>query len=538
MERRALAARPQPCPICGVVLAGEELLRHAETCRGFSDSEEASDESSSDESFAEPITIWTETSPDPRTPLVVTFINKPRPKPIRMRPPPLRGTPWPASRPLDPTASLTTLPRTSYAMRVEARPLQAAQRALVAARAADARIQQVPEANLIYTTRDGEPDLRKTREWQRVVAEEARLLASFGGARPSSAKRQTPPPRQKPKRARAENALHRLASRGPKPGPARLKRLARATYDAGPAPAKPTDVRDYIRRMQQVHKLAAGTIATFAGLLKHYQSKRPFLRQRDGQVLAIFNLLKGFPDLVNDFYQFLPEEDRERARRVVADEVRRLAGQAPLAVEAPGASVPTQAFRAGDDLCVGWRLEPTSTGSPAFLAGRSLKIVPRPGFRLPPPVNVGAAAPTAPVVPAAAPLLKVAPPRDPGVRDALDALRSHLARFCQNAHSVDPRDRSIAEDVGALERVAARFGVKASSTHFAKVSDVVARCAVRVATNGGAGDLEGLAGALRALAFDAATARVFDAVLAVLPDASKVLGAIAKLEPLGATPGV
>ena len=110
MERRALAARPQPCPICGVVLAGEELLRHAETCRGFSDSEEASDESSSDESFAEPITIWTETSPDPRTPLVVTFINKPRPKPIRMRPPPLRGTPWPASRPLDPTASVTTPP--------------------------------------------------------------------------------------------------------------------------------------------------------------------------------------------------------------------------------------------------------------------------------------------------------------------------------------------------------------------------------------------------------------------------------------------
>ena len=36
-------------------------------------------------------------------------------------------------------------------------------------------------------------------------------------------------------------------------------------------------------------------------------------------------------------------------------------------------------------------------------------------------------------------------------------------------------------------------------------------------------DLEGLARALRALAFDSKTARVYDAVVHVLPDAAKVL---------------
>ena len=61
------------------------------------------------------------------------------------------------------------------------------------------------------------------------------------------------------------------------------------------------------------------------------------------------------------------------------------------------------------------------------------------------------------------------------------------------------------------------------------VEAVVARCAVRIGTNGSEGDLEGLARALRALAFDSKTARVYDAVVHVLPDAAKVLGAVAKL---------
>ena len=52
---------------------------------------------------------------------------------------------------------------------------------------------------------------------------------------------------------------------------------------------------------------------------------------------------------------------------------------------------------------------------------------------------------------------------------------------------------------------------------------------MRVGTNGSEGDLEGLARALRALAFDSKTARVYDAVVHVLPDAAKVLGAVAKL---------
>ena len=106
--RLSTKARAQPCPICGIVLAGDELLRHAETCRAY-DSDNYSEaaypseaeDSSSDESFAEPITIWTERSPDPKTPLVMTFINKPRPKAVRNRPPPKKGTPWPSSRPLD-----------------------------------------------------------------------------------------------------------------------------------------------------------------------------------------------------------------------------------------------------------------------------------------------------------------------------------------------------------------------------------------------------------------------------------------------------
>ena len=115
------------------------------------------------------------------------------------------------------------------------------------------------------------------------------------------------------------------------------------------------------------------------------------------------------------------------------------------------------------------------------------------------------------------------------MRRALDALRNHLARFCRGVHSVDPRDRSLAEEIGGLERVAARFAVKAAPDAFAKVADVVARCAVRVGTNGSEGDLEGLARALRALAFDSKTARVYDAVVHVLPDAAKVLGAVAKL---------
>ena len=109
------------------------------------------------------------------------------------------------------------------------------------------------------------------------------------------------------------------------------------------------------------------------------------------------------------------------------------------------------------------------------------------------------------------------------------SLRSHLARFCRGAHSVDPRDSSLAEVIGGLERVAARFAVNAAPESFIKVADVVARCAVRVGTNGSEGDLEGLARALRALAFDSKTARVYDAVVHVLPDAAKVLGAVAKL---------
>ena len=78
----------------------------------------------------------------------------------------------------------------------------------------------------------------------------------------------------------------------------------------------------------------------------------------------------------------------------------------------------------------------------------------------------------------------VAPPESPDVRQALDALRNHLARFCRCAHSVDPRDRSMAEDIGGLERVASRFAVSAAPESFHKVADVVARCAVRVGTNG------------------------------------------------------
>ena len=160
-----------------------------------------------------------------------------------------------------------------------------------------------------------------------------------------------------------------------------------------------------------------------------------------------------------------------------------------------------------------------ATAAPGFLAGRVEKAPSRPGFRLPPPPSM------TPVEPPKV----VAPPEHADVRQALDALRNHLARFCRGAHSVDPRDSSLAEVIGGLERVAARFAVSAAPESFHKVADVVARCAVRVGTNGSEGDLEVLARALRALAFDAKTARVYDAVLHVLPDAAKVLGAVAKL---------
>ena len=92
--------------------------------------------------------------------------------------------------------------------------------------------------------------------------------------------------------------------------------------------------------------------------------------------------------------------------------------------------------------------------------------------------------------------------------------------------------RFVAEEA----RLLASFGGRPSSTKrpapplgSKKPADVVARCAVRVGTNGSEGDLEGLARALRALAFDSKTARVYDAVVHVLPDAAKVLGAVAKL---------
>ena len=224
--------------------------------------------------------------------------------------------------------------------------------------------------------------------------------------------------------------------------------------------------------------------------------------------------MRGFPDLVKDFYQFLPEEDRAGARDVVAAEIKRLdaLGKPPC--------VPTLPYsEALSGASVGWRLDTTATALPEFLAGRVQGASSRPGFRLPPP-------------PSMAPVEKVtvvAPPENADVRRALDALRNHLARFCRGAHSVDPRDRSLAEEIGGLERVAARFAVKAGPDAFAKVADVVARCAVRVGTNGSDGDLEGLAKALRSLAFDAKTARVYDAVVHVLPDAAKVLGAVAKL---------
>ena len=94
-------------------------------------------------------------------------------------------------------------------------------------------------------------------------------------------------------------------------------------------------------------------------MLKTYQSKRQHPRTRDAQVLAIYHLLKGFPDLVEGFYQFLPEEDRAGAREVVAAEVRRLdaIGKPPC--------VPTLPYsEALSGSSVGWALDSKATASP------------------------------------------------------------------------------------------------------------------------------------------------------------------------------
>ena len=77
---------------------------------------------------------------------------------------------------------------------------------------------------------------------------------------------------------------------------------------------------------------------------RRYQSKRQHPRTRDAQVIAIFNLLKGFPDLVKDFYQFLPAEDRAGAREVVAAEVARLDAIGKPTVAAPPFTSPKRAW--------------------------------------------------------------------------------------------------------------------------------------------------------------------------------------------------
>ena len=292
--------------------------------------------------------------------------SQPRPKtpPPKKRPPPRAK----ARRGRGPPGDAEVL--TVHAgITVELRDVAAANPAMVpAVEAADERLRRLPESALVFTNGRGEPDFRKNVEWQRLVAEEDALLRTYAGKRRKKpppggpagkrARAAAPPPRpgprgSEPRRKRTPGGaelLRRLADAARLPRGAyaaadgRCRLLARVAYKAeldvdqpprprppkpvvrAPAPAAPAPApapapqsenaaaREYIGRMQHVHRLDASVIARFASELKDYQDGRG---DKDAIVRRVHGLLAGYPDLIRDFYNFLPPGDRAAARAAV-----------------------------------------------------------------------------------------------------------------------------------------------------------------------------------------------------------------------------
>ncbi|KAH8093501.1 polynucleotide 5'-hydroxyl-kinase [Aureococcus anophagefferens] len=419
----------------------------------------------STQSFAPQPCPWraASTGDDPETPLVVTFINKVRrraPAPVIPNPSqPRPKTPPPKKRRRRrrraAAAGDAEVLTVHAGITVELRDVAAANPAMVpAVEAADERLRRLPESALVFTNGRGEPDLRKNVEWQRLVAEEDALLRSYAGKRrkkpqsgdPAGSASAAPPPPGPAARAAAQAHARR---RGAAPAPRRRRAPARGAYAANdgrcrlrasptkrnspdqpprpapkpvvraPAPAAPPPApapapqsenaaaREYIGRMQH---------------LKDYQDGRG---DKDAIVRRVHGLLAGYPDLIRDFYNFLPPGDRAlapstsrrrraptasrpRRRRSTASSPRRRrrrrrscrlwsrAGRRPrapppadyLAAPARPASVPTAFFGAHENGArdIGWAVPSTVMLAPAHAqAIAAIAAAAKPALGAPPP---------------------------------------------------------------------------------------------------------------------------------------------------------
>ncbi|KAH8070554.1 polynucleotide 5'-hydroxyl-kinase [Aureococcus anophagefferens] len=277
--------------------------------------------------------------------------DQPRPKtpPPKKRPPPLA-----ARAPL--AAGDAEVLTVHAGITVELRDVAAANPAMVpAVEAADERLRRLPESALVFTNGRGEPDLRKNVEWQRLVAEEDALLRSYAGKRrkkPQSgdpagkrARAAAPPPpgtalgaagasarpaarscsgasptpracpgAPTPQTTAAAGSSRRLqpkspptSRRAPRPG---LRPRAARGATAGAGAGAPVGERGGAR-VHRPHAARAPPrrprIARFASELKDYQDGRG---DKDAIVRRVHGLLAGYPDLIRDFYNFLPPGDR------------------------------------------------------------------------------------------------------------------------------------------------------------------------------------------------------------------------------------
>lgn len=154
-----------------------------------------------------------------------------------------------------------------------------------AIRAADERIVRLSERCLVFTKANGELDEKKNLEWQNFLEEQERLVPKLDEG----------------------NVLSVLASAAVSVEKAGLLRtLARGAYEKKRKRESSADAaRDYIARMQKVHRLGDDTIRSFARYLRAFQTNQI---SKQTVVDAVQTLLKGCPDLIDDFYKFLPPD--------------------------------------------------------------------------------------------------------------------------------------------------------------------------------------------------------------------------------------
>ncbi|KAJ8600167.1 hypothetical protein CTAYLR_001933 [Chrysophaeum taylorii] len=356
VNQKAMYFGPRSCPICGKSYPSDQLMEHADRCamRKFA---EWPDRHNTSSRLGLPRAVprksmWSSKSTNPDTPLVVTFRHQPEDVSVDVSEVSARTATTSSSSSGPPSLEMARtrkrrkkgndfmheLLRASHKIekeepKVDQTTLQGSwkricSRAIADAdrpsdleeiiKAADDRIKGLPESSLVWTKANGELDARRNAEWQDLCADNEVRLVAFGAVQ---SKREAAVVR-----CRASNVLDVLATAAVAVDRTELiSTLATASYEAAVAarvqPAKTLKVRrreskrghessavaarEYIARMQNVHKLSEDTIRAFARHLRAFQAAEISKERVTEEVAA---LLEGCPDLVKDFHKFLPTD--------------------------------------------------------------------------------------------------------------------------------------------------------------------------------------------------------------------------------------